>query len=665
MPSQEEYLDGLLKDIMNGGQESEGTSGEIPADFFDELLAEAGSAAEENDVPFQEKDSYDVQDTMNMSPEDIERLLAQNENRTVQMQEPEREKKSLDALLEEAEQVNLKDIQDMLQKSDRNEPVNEDIVALLERAQDQNAEIDWKDFESSAEPEENTEKGQKPEKGLHKIQGKIANLFKGKKKDKADKKKKGKESERSEEHEAIQSETKKINSGEINSREINSREINPREVNSEEIDSEMTDLFSAIRDIGENAEEESSVTGMADESFTDAEQTNASSNIQEIPMDEIREATEEELLGLRDKNDAAAESTDAGTELENTADLFGDFDALSDMDAAEAEKVFAELTGESTEAPNAAEQPQEQEKKKPEKKGFFAKILDFLTEEDEAENPEQELILSDENDAIIKELDKEDQKKGKKGKKDSKGKGKGKGKEASEDDAEVPVKKEKKPKKPKKEKKPNEPEKPEKKLSKRRVVLIFLICLSVGAVLIILGNVTVDFADKKKAAKAFYEKDYEECYQNLVGKDLNESQQVMFGKSESILRIRLWMREYELLAQEGLEPEALDSLMQSVHDYPTLYDFSGKWNAHSEVQEIYGQMLEILQTKYGLSEEMAKVIANEPDDLLYSRMVRAVAAGGTFGSWEEEQAPEESLTEPVEEDVLPEEEEMTKPVFAE
>ena len=274
------------------------------------------------------------------------------------------------------------------------------------------------------------------------------------------------------------------------------------------------------------------------------------------------------------------------------------------------------------------------------KKGLFARILDFLTEEDEDEEEEQKekgtenIPLSDENKNILAEMDKEEPgKKGKKGKKPKKAK-KGKAGAADaenegEGDEEAGGKKAKKAKKPPKEKKPKEdvPKGPKKKFPIKQLMPIVLTCVTVLFVILLLVNLGGDFTVKRNARQAYYQEDYETCYQELYGRTLNESEQVMFGKSESILRIRLWMREYELFSGEGAEVEALDILIQSVKDYAPLHEYAVKWNADAEVSAIYQQMLGILQDKYGLTEAQALEIAAEPDDVEYTKLVTAAAQG--------------------------------------
>lgn len=316
------------------------------------------------------------------------------------------------------------------------------------------------------------------------------------------------------------------------------------------------------------------------------------------------------------------------------------------------------------------------EEPEPKKGGFLAKIIDFLTEEDEEEEENESLQLSKENRDILNDLDKE--KAGDKNKKKKKGasnadkgeKGKAKKSKAKKPKASKKPKAPKKPKKPKaekpkKEKLPEpEPLIPEQKLTLKRVLPIALVGVSLGVFIIVLTNASVDFVDKQAATEAYYAGDYQTCFQNLYGKNLNETEQLMFGKSESILYIRLWLREYEMFAQDGAEVEALDSLIQTVSDYPKLYEYAVQWDAGAEVAAGYQTILNILLEKYGLTEEQAREIAAESSDRKYTRMIVEIVQGNAVDSRNEQlpvsdsvQLPSVSESEQTAlQDVLPEEE---------
>ena len=302
----------------------------------------------------------------------------------------------------------------------------------------------------------------------------------------------------------------------------------------------------------------------------------------------------------------------------------------------------------------------EEPEKKKEKKGFFAKLLDLFTEEDEDEEEAGQLQLSDENKKILEEMDKGGKKK--KGKKEKKPK----------------KEKQPKPKKPAKEKKKKEkkekpeqegaPEVPQKRISPKKIIPIVVVCISLGAAILLLGNFLTDYIAKREGREAYYAGDYQTCYQNLLGKELDETEQVMYSQSESILTIRMWLREYEVFVSEDSELEALDSLLQAVKDYPTLLVYATKWNAQDEVSSAFQDILNILSQKYQLSQDEAERIAGISDDVEYTKNVMMILQKLGLGSWEfpqgtmtvETPAPAQSIEEqPVQlPDLLPEEMEI-------
>ena len=201
------------------------------------------------------------------------------------------------------------------------------------------------------------------------------------------------------------------------------------------------------------------------------------------------------------------------------------------------------------------------------------------------------------------------------------------------------TKEKKKKEKPEKEDKPSVSEK---KLSPKKILPIVVVCISLGAVILLLGNFLADYTAKRSGREAYYAGDYQTCYQNLMGKELDETEQVMYSQSESILTIRMWLREYEVFVNEGSELEALDSLLQAVRDYPTLLNYATQWNAQDEVSLAFQNILNILSQKYQLSQEEAQQIADISDNVEYTKNVMLVLQRLGLGFWE---FPQGTVTE--------------------
>ncbi|MCH5260562.1 MAG: hypothetical protein J1F18_12445, partial [Lachnospiraceae bacterium] len=307
----------------------------------------------------------------------------------------------------------------------------------------------------------------------------------------------------------------------------------------------------------------------------------------------------------------------------------------------------------------------------PKKKGFVARFLDFLLEEDEDEAEEGNKSggvsgddgaaianLSDENKELLAELNAEDKKnakkKDKKEKKEKKSK-KGKKKEAEggegEEGAEV------KPKKPKKEKKKKEKNieeelgLPEKKLSKKKVTSVFLFCATIAACIIVLTLLLPQQVDKREARLAFDHNQYDQVYELLYGKKLSEEDEVLLEKSGIILKMQRKLDSYENYKKMDMQLEALDALIEGVSRYQNLRSDAAMYNVGSETADIYEQILIALSVDFGLSESDALDIISSGDDVTYSQRLQAVISGEAFGE-EEETGPAQK------QDVLPEEEEI-------
>lgn len=575
MPSQEDYLDNLLKDLNEKTADEKSNEkkdeNDVESDISDiEALLKAVEEADKPADPESRQDSGetpDIEEVQSMSQEEIERLLAAGSEDAKKADPIEAENTSeaedIMNLLNESDDADLQEIHALLQKADNNEAVD-----------------DSPDKQESLQQE--TEEGQE-----------------------------GTALDRKKEREA-QRQAKRA-----------AKEAKKAEKKAARERKKTRKLKTLETDSADAGVEEAEMSSPAD--FPEG-------------MSDVAELFE------------AADAASAMELPENGEPDRGEPDAGELFDISGLEELGADM------------QPKT-------KKGIFAKIFDMLTEEEDGEES-QEIKLSEENKDILKEMDKENT--GKKRKKSRKGgkAGSEEGGEAEEGVESKKVKKAKKEKKPKKEKEPkvNEVQEPQKKLSSRRVLLISLVCLSLGLSIIIIASVTGDFMSKQEGRQAYYDGDYQSCYQNLFGKELNESEKVMYCKSESILRIRLWLKEYELLAREGTETEALDSLIQSVHDYPTLYDYSVQWNAANEVSQGYAEILYNLSEKYHLTEEQAKEIGNITDDVEYTMVVSAIAQGTSYDEWMRRQnsgtVQGSAGQEPQQlSDLLPEENELSEEKF--
>lgn len=339
------------------------------------------------------------------------------------------------------------------------------------------------------------------------------------------------------------------------------------------------------------------------------------------------------LFGKKKKEiDEEAESVEsAGTELE---DLLGTGD-------------------EETESPA--------EEKKP---GVFARIMNFLLESDEddedplsaeilADNAGETGTITDENKELLAELNEEEKKGKKKKKKDKKGK-KGKGGEGAEGEegAEDPKAKKKK-KKEKKEKKKKDEEvdllaPPEKKLSKKKVMTVFLFCGTLAACIVLTTTYLPNYMQKREAHAAYDHGKYDEVFALLYDKERNEQDEILFQRSNIILQMERKLHSYDNYSRMNMRLEALNALISGVSRYHMLLPEAEKYNVVGEISDSYAQILERLSADFGVSEEQAFEIIASEDDVTYSQRLEAIISGVSYG----EDVPMGR------QDVLPEEEEI-------
>ena len=636
MPSQEDYLDNLLKDIGHEEQEAQPVQEAVPQS--DENNENVGKDAERQ-APDQEaasdmsEDEIEQQLSGGLDASRLENDQAEEENNELfHASDMDLSDEDVLKMLAESDDDNMQEIHSLLNKSDNHESV-EDTAEEPEPEEERNALLGGADVTPAVDKREERAKAKKErEEAKKRRKEELAAKRAEKKAEKKVKKASKKEAAKQEQEEQDTAENL--------------------------FDTDVLD--SIVSKADKTGKEE-------DEVVSDNDVIGEKSEA--LPVDELAEVTPEETSGL---DEIAPEENGAGGLGLDMGNLFGDSDAedslLNGLGGGD-DSDLSDLLSMNDEPEDSDAQREEKREKKSEKKGFLTRLLDFFTEEEEEDEEQgnENLNLSDENKGIIKDLDKEGSKK----KKNKKAK-----KAASEKTDKAKKKPEKKPKKqpkPKKEKPPKEiPLVTDKKLSFKKVLPVVLVGVSVGVLLFVFINSAADYSDKREARAAYYAGDYQTCYLNLFGKDLDETESVMYGKSESILYIRLWIREFEMFAGEGDMVRALDSLIQTVDRYPQLYEYANQWNAGAEVAAGYATILNYLSANFGLTESQAQQIADEKKDIDYTRIVTAIANGKSFEEWNApelppdagmDEAPLEEVTESGMEDVLPEEEELGTDTF--
>lgn len=325
----------------------------------------------------------------------------------------------------------------------------------------------------------------------------------------------------------------------------------------------------------------------------------------------------------------------SGNETEDLMSLLAGDDDLADLsslldmsegtgdaplDGGEAFQEFAQKEMENQEALRDGEAPlTEDSDKKAKKPGFFKRLLQtlFKEHEEEAEASAEKVDvsasqgpdakeLSDENLAILQELEGanlpgKEEKKGKEKKKKEK-----KPKEKKPKKAKAP--KEQKPKKPKKEKKPffNDQSKP---LPKVPVLLIFAMVLSAMLLVLVTTELTGYQTAMKKAEELYNNgaSDYHcyiEAYKAESGLKESKKDQDTYQKIVLVAQVADAYAGYEMAVQLDRTVDAVDSLVCVIGRYNQNIEKAEELGAKDQMDQVRALAAEKM-AEYGLSEEDA------------------------------------------------------------
>ena len=199
---------------------------------------------------------------------------------------------------------------------------------------------------------------------------------------------------------------------------------------------------------------------------------------------------------------------------------------------------------------------------------------------------------------------------------------------------------------------------PEKKISRTKIVFVFLFCASVAACIIVVDMFIPDYMQKQEAQEMFEDGRYEETYGLLYGKELNEEEAAMLQKSNIILQVRRKLQSYETYNKLDMQSEALNALVEGVERYQMFRMDAEQYGVTSEIDDIYTRILSALSENYGVSEADALDILASESDLIYSEKIYGIINGTGMESTEEQQDIEQEIEQDIKQDVLPEEEEI-------
>ena len=329
----------------------------------------------------------------------------------------------------------------------------------------------------------------------------------------------------------------------------------------------------------------------------------------------------------------------------------------------EGEETVEELPagdGEMLIDPDLLDIPDESEIKK-KKPGFFATLFAKLFEE-VGEGAEDDGLLgieqtaveiaqegAAENEAILSEMEGEGAEGGKKKKKEKKKKEKKKkdkkgesadgeeGGEAAEEDSKKKKKKEKK-------KKEKEPEVPGRKLPRKKVVAIALFCITIGLAITFLAFFIPYSQDMKKAKKFYSTGEYQKTYEYMRGHKLTESDQMLYDRTVTLLRIKRPYDSYQNYMKMGLRLEALNALVQGVQMSDRYAEDAATLGIIDKYSKMSRTIYDELYEQFGVTLERARSWIELEGTPEYTRaLYECLAGGASIGTGEP--APDAGMTD--------------------
>lgn len=262
--------------------------------------------------------------------------------------------------------------------------------------------------------------------------------------------------------------------------------------------------------------------------------------------------------------------------------------------------------------------------------GKLGKFFNLLTEEFEPEPTEEELAAEKEAKEAKKQENQTKKEEEKLAKQEAK-KAKAEEKAAANKVKQEAAAQKKKEKLARKEAKKAKlaAQKPKKRIPPKKLVAAFALGASVGGAVVLATNVLSTKGFLQTARNAYYDGDYQTVYEATYGMELDdrESDGLLKARSEVIFKIQRRYDSYQTNLKMGREVEALDALLCGLTIYDTINADAEKYGVMAEVDAVKAEILNTLESRYGLDEAAARGIAGNQDALSYTIALNQVIAG--------------------------------------
>ncbi|WP_028243641.1 hypothetical protein [Pseudobutyrivibrio ruminis] len=420
-------------------------------------------------------------------------------------------------------------------------------------------------------------------------------------------------------------------------------EEEPEEEQTEEASSEDDDFGLSLDDVVEDTEEEplddslkefmpDEMDALDEAEFGEGEEPDLSGD-GDLDLDNLLEGDDEDLLDIQSLLNGDEEGAAEGADIDDSAEEASGDDVGDDA-------------GDDGKKGKKKGKKEKKKKEKGEKKPnpiiekllliiFGApdedEIAEMEAEKAKKEGKTVEITYDEEGNPIVPE-EEEDPKEKKKRLKEEKKAAKEaakKEKEAAKKEKEA-AKKDKPPKppKPKKEKKPKEPDNsPKIPIS---IIATFLV-LSISIIGVVMVGMTFTGLKRhmEQATTLFEEGNYIAAYEKLNGFDFRSDEEVelLRNQARTLADLQTCQQQYEAFIKYEQYPYALDSLLIGMGRYDKYKDDAVEYGI-SEQYEAYGNQIKSeLEEQFGLSEEEALAIYNQPNRHYYTIELRKVLRG--------------------------------------
>ena len=269
---------------------------------------------------------------------------------------------------------------------------------------------------------------------------------------------------------------------------------------------------------------------------------------------------------------------------------------------------------------------------KPKKNGIFAKMFASLTEEWESEPTEEELKQAAEQKAFEKQAAKEKKEEEKAAKAEEK---KQKAEEAAalkkakkeEADKAKQAKKEAKEAKRAAEEEEEAKKGGKKRISKKKYVVVTIMAASILGGILLASELLNSYTNRMDGRKAYYAGNYKGTYLEMYGEELDESDALLQARSKVIMKMQRKLDSYKNYSKMGYELEALHALLEGLTVYDNVNLEAEQYQVAEEVEDIRADILMILSANYGLSEENARELLQNEDEISYTKALNHIIMG--------------------------------------